>query len=55
MKKNKQTNNTQTDSFSNKKQTSKKNSSAQIFNISIPIYPKNLYNNVKYFMIMHCF
>lgn len=30
MKKNKQTNNTQMDSFSNKKQTSKKNSSAQV-------------------------
>lgn len=30
MKKNKQTNNTQMDSFSNKKQTSKKNSPAQV-------------------------
>lgn len=30
MKKNKQTGSTQTDSFSNKKQTSKKNSSAQV-------------------------
>lgn len=30
MKKNKQTSNTQTDSFSNKKQTSKKNNSAQV-------------------------
>ena len=30
MKKNKQTRSTQTDSFSNKKQTSKKNSSAQV-------------------------